>query len=161
VGLPEGHLLASRKFLSGDLQHGRIEVGRRQLGTRRKLVAQSSRHDPGTRRDFQHAIRLQRRNPLCHVIRVINEDDRTETPIVMLWNTADKVRYLVHGLSLIRAETIGPNAAAANQTPLAYDRPVPPRQTPRMRAAPLIATDRSPPLPHPEFCARRRGTANL
>src|SRR6185437_10502473 len=50
--LPAGAGLAAT-----DLNPPMLEVGRRQLGTRRKLVAQSSRHDPGTRRDFQHAIR--------------------------------------------------------------------------------------------------------
>src|SRR6516162_2811553 len=83
--------LVGAKFLTGDFQHRRIEIGGDQMRLLWQQIAQAAGHDPGARGNFQNAPWSRRRGSPSDVVGKIGKEYGSKPVIVKLRNTAGEV----------------------------------------------------------------------
>ena len=90
VGRLEADLLAGPKLGARDIEHRRVEIGRRELRVCWQCVTQLPRDDTGAGGGFEHPRRTAGSDTPGDISGIPGEDDRAEALIVVLRDIADK-----------------------------------------------------------------------
>jgi hypothetical protein len=90
IGRLEADLLARPKLGTRNIEHRRIEIGRRQLRAVRQCVTKIPGHNARAGGGFEHPRRTGGGGAFRDIGRIPGEDDRAEALIVMLRDIASE-----------------------------------------------------------------------
>src|SRR6266571_7297112 len=95
VGRLKIDLIAGSKLRARYYEHRRVQVSCRQTRVGRQQIPQLAGYDAGPRGDLQDAHRTGRSHATCDVGAEIDEDHRTQAPVILVRDSA----YEAHCLS--------------------------------------------------------------